>query len=109
MTPGKAASQAGHAFLDAFEKCRLADPLRAQEYNGGTHGTKVVLAAKTVDHLLTAQQMAQEWGIPCALITDSEHVMPPHFDGSPTVTALGIGPCRREEIKAITKKFKLYH
>lgn len=33
--------------------------------------------------------------------------MPPFFDGSPIVTALGIGPATREQIKKITKKFQL--
>lgn len=109
MSPGKLASQAGHAFLDAFEKCRVADPLIAAEYKGDQHGTKVVLKADNLYKLLRAKELAEELGLPCALITDSGHIMPPHFDGDPIITALGIGPARRDDIKAITKKFKLYH
>jgi peptidyl-tRNA hydrolase, PTH2 family len=108
MSPGKAASQAGHAFLDTFHKCREDDPLRALEYQGDSHGTKVVLVARTLEQMMKAKHLAEHNGIPCALITDSGHVMPPHFDGTPVVTALGIGPCRREEIHAITKRFQLY-
>jgi PTH2 family peptidyl-tRNA hydrolase len=51
--------------------------------------------------------MCELEGIPHKLIIDSGHIMPPHFDGNPIITALGIGPCCRDEIKNITKKFKL--
>lgn len=107
MRPGKMAAQAGHAFLDAFELCRMSDPIKAIEYQGDSHGTKIVLEAKNLTQLLRAKEMAEQEGLPCALIVDSGHYMPPHFDGNPIITALGIGPCRREEIKEITKRFKL--
>jgi peptidyl-tRNA hydrolase len=50
---------------------------------------------------------AQQAGIPCSLITDSGHVMLPHFDGSPVVTAVGIGPCTRQQANHFLKHFKL--
>lgn len=105
MSAGKLASQAGHAFLDAYDQCRKEYPDRATEYN--TSGTKVVLRAKSLDHLLRAEQESKSLGIPCSLITDSGHIMPPHFDGNNIVTALGIGPATRSEIKRITKRFQL--
>jgi peptidyl-tRNA hydrolase len=107
MTQGKLASQTGHAFLDAYDQCRKEYPDRATEYHSGRHGTKVCLAAKDETALLQAYEQAQSAGIPCALIIDSGHIMPPYFDGNPIVTALGIGPCRRDEVKSITKHFQL--
>lgn len=105
MSAGKLASQAGHAFLDAYDQCRKDYPDRAEEYN--TSGTKVVLRAKSSEHLIRAEQEAKALGIPCSLIIDSGHIMPPYFDGNPIITALGIGPATRSEIKRITKRFQL--
>jgi PTH2 family peptidyl-tRNA hydrolase len=79
-------------------------------------GTKVVLAARNLDALQRAQYEARAAGIPCALITDSGHILPATFDGtdwrqpfdgSPVVTALGLGPARREEAQHITDRFQL--
>jgi peptidyl-tRNA hydrolase len=107
MTQGKLASQAGHAYLDSFEACRIEDPGRAALYHNGSHGTKVCLGAKNEDQLRFTYELAKSAGLPCALITDSGHIMPPHFDGSPIVTALGIGPALRDEVHSITKRFQL--
>ena len=107
MPPGKLAAQAGHAFLDAFGECQRLDPARAALYRTDGHGTKVVLRAEDrfdIEHLC---KQAQASGLPCALIVDSGHVLPPHFDGSPIITALGIGPARREEIDHITGHLQL--
>ena len=103
MTTGKLASQAGHAFVDTADDCRNIDPTRYAAYTG----TKVVVGARNEEQLLRAYEQAQQAGLPCALIIDSGHIMPPHFTGDPIVTALGIGPARRDEVHAITKKFQL--
>lgn len=66
--------------------------------------TKVCLKAKSLQQLLRAHDAAQKLGLPCALITDEHHVLPPHFDGSPIVTALGLGPARRCDAYAVTKR-----
>ena len=108
MPSGKLASQAGHAFLESFERCRELDPVRATEYRGDGIGTKVVLAAQTERDLLVIKEEADQRGIPWALIIDSGHILEPHFDGNPIVTAIGLGPARRQEINDLTKKFKLY-
>lgn len=107
MSPGKMAAQTGHAFLDAFEQCRKIDPGRAAEYKSGRHGTKIVLSAKNEEQIRLLCEQATFAGLPCALIIDEHHIMPPHFDGSPIVTALGIGPCTRSEIHHLTKRFQL--
>jgi PTH2 family peptidyl-tRNA hydrolase len=105
MPPGKAAAQCGHAFLDTFLKAHAETPSHATEYLGDRHGTKCVLKAKNLNQLLRAKEEAERAGLPCALITDSGHILPPHFDGNPIITALGIGPARRSDIHHITKRF----
>jgi PTH2 family peptidyl-tRNA hydrolase len=107
MSSGKLCSQAGHAFVDTYEQCRIRDPVRAETYLEARHGTKVVLAVPNEEMLRAIQSQVLSTGLPCALIEDSGHVMPPHFDGSPVVTALGIGPALRNEIHPITKRLAL--
>lgn len=94
MTAGKAASQAGHAFLDAFLKAPsdLCDAYRA---DGG--GTKIVLSAPNESSMRAAYAAAQDRDLPCSLVTEE--------DG--TATAVGIGPVERDIIKPITKRFSL--
>jgi peptidyl-tRNA hydrolase len=103
MTTGKLASQAGHAFVDTADACKNKDPTRYAAYTG----TKVVIEARDEEQLLRAYEQAKQAGLPCALIIDSGHILPPHFDGSPIITALGIGPAKRDEIHTITKRFQL--
>ena len=105
MTPGKIASQAGHAYLGAFLKCQESTPQILAEYLRDFPGTKVCLKSKNLDSLLRAQAEAEFSGIPCALITDSG--CPEFFDGQPIVTALGLGPAKEAEIKHITRRFQL--
>jgi PTH2 family peptidyl-tRNA hydrolase len=107
MSPGKLAAQAGHAFLDAFLVTLETDPARAAAYRASAPGTKVVLAAPTLAELEYAYALAQRAGLPCALIVDEGHILPPHFDGPPLVTALGLGPVRRREVRHITDRFAL--
>ena len=108
MPLGKAIAQAGHAFIESLDNCRSQIPDIANEYRTDKHGTKVTLKSPNLHKLLQAQDKCLEAGIPCALITDSGHICPPDFDGSPIITALGMGPATRNQINHITKKFQLY-
>jgi hypothetical protein len=47
-------------------------------------------------------------GIHSSLIIDREHVEPPHFDGSPILTALGVGPLSRDQAKPFLSRFRLW-
>lgn len=105
MTPGKAAAQAGHAFLDAY----LTAPSDIQEqYRLDRHGTKIVLGAKDAEHIHRIHNEAFRLGFPCALIVDRDHIMPPDFDGRPIVTGCGIGPIHRDKIRFLVKRLHLY-
>lgn len=108
MPAGKLASQAGHAFLNSYLKALTDRPETAVAYQADGLGTKVCLVAPSESRLLHAYEQALAAGLPCALITDHGHILPPHFDGSPIVTALGLGPARRDDVRAITKRFNLH-
>jgi len=105
MSPGKIASQAGHAYLGAFLDCQELKPAILAEYLRSFPGTKVCLKAKNLDALLRAQAQAQSAGIPCSLITDSG--CSNFFNGQPIITALGLGPANENQIKHITRRFEL--
>lgn len=107
MPAGKLSAQAGHAFGDSFAQAQQLFPNLAADYrNPLKGGSKVVLKAKNTRQLLKAFVQARAQGLPCALVVDQHHILPPHFDGSPVITALGIGPCTKEQARAITKTFQ---
>lgn len=105
MPAGKLAAQAGHAYLNAYLEALKDHPETAAAYQASGLGTKVCLVASNEFRLLIAYEQAQQAGLACSLIIDQHHVLPPHFDGSPIITALGIGPARRADVRAITKRF----
>lgn len=107
MPAGKLTAQAGHAFLDSFFAAAAADPARAAAYRLAAPGTKVVLAAPDLSALEEAAALAAALSLPHALITDSGHILPPHFNGGPVVTALGLGPATREEVRPLLRRFRL--
>lgn len=107
MPPGKLSAQAGHAYTDALCSAIEIDPKKVRDYrNIDKGGSKVTLKAKNANQLLRAYTEALEANLPCALIVDQHHILPPHFDGSPLITAVGIGPCTKEECRKITKRYR---
>lgn len=107
MPIGKLSSQAGHAYGDALAIASDNYPELYKNYrNHELGGSKVTLKAKNENQLIQAYNQALEAGIPCAIVVDREHILPPHFNGQPIITALGIGPCTKEQVKHITKKFQ---
>jgi len=107
MPAGKLAAQAGHAFGDSFAQAQQSHPQIARDYrNPQRGGSKVVLRAKNQQHLINAYVLARELGLPCALVVDQHHILPPHFNGQPIITALGLGPCTKDQARAVTKKFQ---
>jgi peptidyl-tRNA hydrolase len=98
MSSGKLASQAGHAYVEAF---LLADPQRQSYYRADGLGTKICLRAPNQDTLHRLEQEAKAVGLPCALIEDTGNNT--CFNGVPTVTALGIGPIKRSELPSLRK------
>ena len=99
-------SQAGHAYLGAFETCK--DKEVKSEYHRdfpNSPGTKVALGVSSLVELHKAAYEAEKAGLSTFIVVDSGCLN--FFDGKPTVTALGIGPTTKSQIKNITRKFKL--
>ena len=107
MDAGKRASQIGHAFVDAYDAAKLENPDIASLYKGSGHGTKVCMFAKNLNQLLKGYRECRALKIPCALIIDRKHVLPPHFNGDPIITAIGIGPAYKDVVAHITKLYRL--
>jgi peptidyl-tRNA hydrolase len=105
MDAGKIASQSGHAYLGAFVH---ASPDIQSEYHSEfpkSPGTKICLKVDTLGQLMLAENAAKKAGLPVFRVVDSG--CKNFFDGKPIVTALGIGPAKKDQIKHITNKFKL--
>lgn len=101
-------AQACHASRNCGILASQSDPDLLRLYQGPKFlGTQIILVAKDQHALVRAYHDAQELGLITSLIVDEDHVLLPYFDGSPIITALGIGPCTRDQAKAITKGFKL--
>ena len=104
MSTGKAAAQAGHAYLGAFLHAQKLNCKFAHEYQLLTPGTKVCLHGN-IKELERAAYYAKEFGIPHFLVVDSG--CPNFYGGEPIVTALGLGPSPRHIINPVTGKFQL--
>ena len=119
MPAGKLAAQVSHASLLAFlnsldKKSREAE--KNQEIYildksncsyDWIHGSfaKVVLGVKNENQLLKYKKIAEENGIPFALITDEGRTC---FDGEPTITCLGVGPYDNDTLDKFFKRLRLY-
>jgi peptidyl-tRNA hydrolase len=107
MPSGKLASQACHAARLSLLRYLKQHPDRASEFiTANSVGSIVILDAPDLESLQKMAAKAAFLRLPWALFTDSGHVCPPSFDGSPIVTALAIGPARKEQISPITKNLR---
>lgn len=103
MSTGKLAAQAGHAYTDALYDAHDNHQDRFEAYR--VEGSKVSLKIENEEKLLELYEGFKSLGLPCALVTDSQHVIPgTAFDGSPIITAVGVGPIERHEIVELTGK-----
>lgn len=107
MSPGKMSAQAGHAFAICYENALIERPDITAQYKGTGNGTKICMSAKNLGQLIRAYRDCISAKIPCELIIDRGHILPPHFNGDPIITCLGIGPAYKEEIAHITKRYTL--
>jgi len=105
MGTGKLASQCGHAFTEALLHSQEFQPARFKEYRSDGMGTKVALSANSTDEIHSIKSKCDEAGIPATIITDSGCAN--FFNGAPTITAIGVGPAKRHEVKKILGRLKL--
>ena len=99
MSAGKIASQAGHAYLDAYLETQKQNPDKCAAYKTG-HGIKVCLVARNELQLRKLEMACVNRGIPHKLIEDLGYTC---FEGRTTITALGVGPIRQEELPELNK------
>jgi peptidyl-tRNA hydrolase len=122
MAPGKIASLAVHAARLSLLLYIKRFPERIDEFiSKNLCGSAVVLYGRHLLDLEIAHERAIAAGLPTSLFKDSGHIPTTSmsgdgivsgernicFDGQSIVTALGIGPCTKEEARAITKRFRL--
>ena len=99
MSCGKMCAQAAHASIGAFEKTSLAD--KKEWMREGQK--KVALKAPDERTLYVLKAQAELLGVPCSLIIDAGMTEIP----AGSVTALGIGPAKRDIMDKITADLKL--
>jgi PTH2 family peptidyl-tRNA hydrolase len=100
LSKGKAAVQTAHAALLSYERAPLPDR-RTWKRQGQK---KVVLKVTSLAALYQLQAEAEKLNLPSAIVEDAGLTeIPPG-----TVTALGIGPARAEEIDKLTRDLALY-
>lgn len=105
MSPGKVASQAGHAYLGSYLNSLISSPTNAHLYSQEAPGTKVCLKSN-LDKILQTKEILEQNKIPHFLVVDSGCAN--FFNGEPTITALGVGPINKKQ-GTLLKKFKLYN
>jgi PTH2 family peptidyl-tRNA hydrolase len=98
MEKGKLAAQVAHASLGAYKKAGESD--RDEWEAEGSK--KVVLKVDSLKEIIEIYDKVRK-RLPCSLVRDAGKTQV----SSGTVTALGIGPCREEDVDKITKHLKL--
>ncbi len=99
LSTGKAAVQLAHAAVTAYERSSAA--MKSRWFNEGQR--KVALKVSTLRELYELKSVAEARGLVTALIVDAGLTeVPPG-----TVTALGIGPAKEEDVDKVTSDLKL--
>jgi peptidyl-tRNA hydrolase, PTH2 family len=100
MGSGKLAAQAAHI---AQETILITPAHIIDEYRGNGMGTKLMLKGKRKD-IYHIAELAAHQGIICGIGCDRGHILPPHFDGNPVITGIGL-MMTKEQSKEYTKRF----
>ncbi|MCX8179264.1 MAG: peptidyl-tRNA hydrolase Pth2 [Candidatus Aenigmarchaeota archaeon] len=98
LSKGKAAVQACHAAVHAFELANWY-VIKNWEQSGAK---KVVLAVDSEEEILKLHKEAKKLKLPCYLVKDAGLTEIP----AGTITALGIGPEEEKKIDKLTSKLK---
>jgi peptidyl-tRNA hydrolase len=108
MDAGKAAAQAGHAFVHTTLEAQRIGPERLTLYHpNGSMGTRIVLKA-SLRQIRRLEQKFRAFGLPYYVVVDEGHVFPPDFTGKKIVTAIGVGPLMSEESDKLLSTFELF-
>ncbi len=103
MSPGKAAAQACHAAVTAYNEALKERPEWARAWLEEGQ-KKVILRVESERELLELYKKAKNYGLPCAIIRDAGLTeLPPG-----TITAVGIGPAPSKNVDKVTGHLRLY-
>lgn len=102
MGKGKIAAQACHASIESFIHAQKICPNIVKEWLRSGQ-KKVVLKVNSEKELLEVFKNANIEGLPCSLIRDAGRTQ----IEPGTITAVGIGPEKEDNINKITEKLKL--
>lgn len=100
MSIGKTAAQASHASVGAFRSAKK-EVIKEWDRDGGK---KIVLAAESLSQLKALYQKAKKSKLSAYLVVDGGHTEL----RKGTITALGIGPDKDENINKITGNLKKF-
>ena len=108
MSSGKVAAMASHcARLSLLEYIKINPEMVDEFINAGACGSLVVLKCKNEEILLSLYEKAKD-SFPCSKFTDSGHIHGKDFDGNPILTGIAIGPALKEDMRQLTKKFRVW-
>lgn len=99
LSKGKLAAQVAHAAVSACEHAKqtIRDAWKMEGQK------KVILAVANLEEIRELEEEAKRFSFPTAMITDAGLTeIPPG-----TITALGIGPAKSEELDKLTGHLKL--
>lgn len=108
MSDGKLIAQSGHAYVGSLMQSFSVRPNIFGIYTGVDVATKICLNGGSESKLLNLSEELVNLAIPHRLIYDEGHVELPDFDGSRTLTALGVGPLLRHETPKSMQRLKLW-
>ena len=106
MSIGKAAAQAGHAYVNAINASR--DTPEGEAYAKLDPGTKICLSGGTGAELMKLHDDLASVGVASFTVFDQDHVELPDFTGARILTALGVGPIRALHAPAVLRVLSLY-
>ncbi|UCD07560.1 MAG: peptidyl-tRNA hydrolase [Candidatus Aenigmatarchaeota archaeon] len=99
LDKGKLAVQVAHASLNAYKK---SDPDARKKWED-SGGKKVVVRVESLREMLDLHKKAKDLDLPYSLIRDAGRTKVPPG----TITVLGIGPCKEEDLDKVTGKLKI--
>lgn len=108
MSDGKAHAQSGHAYTNALLHALSQNDPRSRAYARLCPGTKVCLNGGSHAEMLRLLDRLSVTSLPHIAIIDSGHVELPDFDGSPVLTAIGVGPIHRAEAPYFLRRIPLW-
>lgn len=102
---GKMIAQCGHAYIGSYEVALARAPEIVRKWKEEAMYKKIALKVDSLQELIAIRDACNAAGIPnSGLIVDAGLTCCP----AGTITALGIGPAKSEDIDKIVRSLRLY-